>query len=89
MSDHPAPRRQVEMLAKISADSWRDLQHHLSHLATEIAMHGKLSASSVSGGYSTGHIIVTSEDGTITHDSWAADLDKYLEGIRQKEAGAS
>lgn len=84
MADNPLneePRRRVVFIAKISADTWRDLEHELRHLATEIARHGRLSGSSVSGGYSTGHIIVTSENESIDHDSWAKKLDEYLEGL--------
>lgn len=75
------PRRRVEFIAKIGADSWEDLQHALQHLSTEIARHGRLPASSCSGGYSTGHIVVTSEDSDITHDSWANRLNEYLDAL--------
>ncbi len=40
---------------------------------------------SISGGYSRGHIIVTSEDGSIDHDSWARELDAYLESLAKAE----
>jgi hypothetical protein len=83
------PRRRIEFIAKIGADSWKDLQHELSHLATEIARHGRLSASSCSGGYSAGHIVVTSENGDITHDSWAKELDDYLEALDRSESAAA
>jgi hypothetical protein len=79
------PRRRIVLLAKIEADDWERLQHELTHLATEIARHGKLSSSSVSGGYSCGHIVVTSEDGSIDHDSWAKELDAYLEALAAVE----
>lgn len=83
------PRRRIEFIAKIGADSWKDLQHELSHLATEIARHGRLSASSCSGGYSAGHIVVTSEDGDITHDSWAKELNYYVEALDRSESAAA
>jgi len=79
------PRRRVLFEATIEADSWRDLKHHLIHLATEIAADGRLSASSVSGGYSTGHIISTHEDESITHESWAADLEEHLAAEQAKD----
>jgi hypothetical protein len=75
------PRRRVVFIAKLQADDWKTLQHDLMHLATEISRHGCLSRSSVSGGYSSGHIIVTSEDGSIDHDSWAIELNRYLESL--------
>lgn len=78
------PRRRVVMMAKLEADDWRTLGDTLLYLADEIARYGKLSASSISGGYSSGHIIVTSEDGSIDHDSWAKKLNEYLEAERAK-----
>ena len=79
------PRRRVVVIAKLQADDWETLQHELMHLATKIARHGALSASSVSGGYSCGHIIVSSENGSIDHDGWARELDEHLEALRQRE----
>lgn len=76
-----APRRRIVMIAKIDADDWESLQGELLHLTRELARHGRLSPSSISGGYSTGHILVTSEDGSIDHDAWAAELDAYLKTI--------
>lgn len=77
------PRRRVMFIAKIEADNWRDLKGHLMMLATDIAARGSLSKQSISGGYSSGHIIVTSEDDAIDHDSWAADLDAHLEALKE------
>jgi hypothetical protein len=82
------PRRRIVFLAKIEADSWRDLKATFHHLETEIAMHDKLPTSSISGGYSQGHIIVTSEDGSIDHDSWARELNEYLEALPKPEVPA-
>jgi hypothetical protein len=78
------PRRRVEMIAKFSADDWKTLAHDLEHAAREIHRHGKLSKLSIMGGYSSGHIIATSEDGTIDHDSWDAALNEHLEAERTK-----
>lgn len=78
------PRRRIEMLAKVSADDWEALATHLYGLSVEISMNGKLSSRSISGGYSSGHIIITSEDGTIDHDSWANGLNEHLEAERAK-----
>ena len=82
------PRRRIVFIGKIEADSWDDLKATLRHLETEIAMRDRLSPRSISGGYSTGHIIVTSEDGSIDHDSWARELDAYLESLRKTEVPA-
>ena len=78
------PRRRVVMLAEIEADSWDDLKAELRHLETEIARDCRLSRSSCSGGYSTGYIIVTSEDGTIDHDAWAIKLDEHLKRLDER-----
>lgn len=74
-------------MAKIEADSWDDLKGELRHLETEIARYSKLPTSSISGGYSKGHIIVTSEDGSIDHDSWSLELNAYLEALPKPDAG--
>lgn len=78
------PRRRVVMVAKLSADDWKTLASDLEHLASEIHRHGKLSKRSIMGGYSSGHIVVTSEDASIDHDSWAKDLNDHLEAERAK-----
>src|ERR1700682_933721 len=83
------PRRRIVFLAKIEADDWQRLGAELEHLARELDRHGKLSPSSISGGYSCGHIVVTSEDGSIDHDSWARELDAYLEALRISETAKS
>jgi hypothetical protein len=75
------PRRRIVFIAKIEADDWDRLKAELRHLETEIAMHGKLPPSSVSGGYSCGHIVVTSEDGSIDHDSWAREIDAWVAAL--------
>lgn len=85
MSDETkAPRRRIVAHIKIEADSWDDLETHLSQLAMQIDVEGQLPPTSISGGYSSGHIITTSEDETITHDSWAADLEAYLKAERDR-----
>jgi hypothetical protein len=53
---------------------------------SEIDRHGKLTPWSISGGYSCGHILVTSEDGSIDHDSWAVELNAHLEALAAAEA---
>ena len=81
------PQRRIVMRAKIEADSWDDLYGHLRSLVTEMAMSKdhSLSKQSISGGYSSGHIIVISEDGAMDHDKWAADLDAWLEARKSDE----
>lgn len=78
------PRRKIVVLAKFEADSWDDLRGTFRHLETQLVIDGCLSKSSVSGGYSTGHIIVCSEDEAITHDSWAKELEDCLDNLAKE-----
>jgi len=77
------PRRRIVFIAKIEADSWDRLGSELAHLSCEIDR-GNLRGTSISGGYSSGHIIVASEDGSMDHDKWFSELNEYLE--REKAA---
>lgn len=79
------PRRRIVFIGKLEADDWKTLQHDLMRLSQEIARHGRLSSSSCSGGYSSGHIIITSEDGSIDHDGWAKQLNAYLDKLKAEE----
>lgn len=87
MSKTPAPRRRIEATIKIGADSWRDLQGALRCLETEVATDGRLSKWSVSGGFSFGWTVESSEDETITHDSWADANKAYCEALRETRDG--
>ena len=79
------PRRKIVMICKIEADSWDALDGRLACLRQEIAETGSLSKQSISGGYSSNHIFVTSVDEEITHDKWASNLNKYLDEITSSE----
>ena len=72
------PRRRIEASFRISADSWDELSRALHSIRTDLAVARMLPKSSVSGGYGSGWIIEASEDETVTHDSWAAELDAWL-----------
>lgn len=87
IDEEKGPRRRVVAEIKVGADSWEDLRHELVHLATEIARHGNLSKWSVSGGYSCGHVITTSEDESVTHDSWAEANEAYVQTLKADPAG--
>ncbi len=78
------PRRRIVWIGKIEADSWDRLSDELSHMSREVDR-GNMRSTSISGGYSCGHIVVASEDGSIDHDKWANDLNEYLEKIRAAE----
>lgn len=80
------PRRRVVLKLDLEADSWEDAERALHSLRTEIAMSGSLSKGCVSGGYSSGWHYTTSEDESITHDSWAAANDAYCATLKDTPA---
>jgi len=75
------PRRRVVFIAKIEADDWARLSDELAHMSREVDR-GFMRSVSISGGYSCGHIVVASEDGSMDHDKWSKDLNEYLERER-------
>lgn len=75
------PRRRIVWIGKIEADSWDRLSDELDHISREIDR-GNMRSTSISGGYSCGHIAVVSEDGSIDHDSWAKELSEHLEKVK-------
>lgn len=82
-----APRRRIMVEIKIDADSWRDVRAAFRSFEADIVMHGKLSTNCISGGYSSGWILASSEDETITHESWEAELDAYLASLEDTHNG--
>ena len=77
------PRRRIVFMAKIEADTWDRLSDELAHMSREVDG-GHMRSTSISGGYSCGHIVVVSEDGSMDHDKWYQDLNEYLEAERAK-----
>jgi hypothetical protein len=75
------PRRKIVILAKFEADDWQSVRSTFNSLELDIARHGELSKTSISGGYSSGHIIVCNVDGNMDHDKWYADLDAHLSSL--------
>jgi hypothetical protein len=90
MDEVKPPRRRVVFIAKIEADDWNRLSDELAHMSREVDR-GQLRSTSISGGYSCGHIVVASEDGSMDHDRWFKELNAYLETQRtpQDSTGAS
>lgn len=82
------PRRRIVFIAKIEADDWNRLADELLHMSREVDR-GFMRSSSISGGYSCGHIVVSSEDGSMDHDKWFAELNEYLEKERAAIAVSS
>jgi len=81
MDEVKPPQRRIVFMAKIEADDWGRLADELAHLSREVDR-GGLRSTSISGGYSCGHIIVASEDGSMDHDKWFQHLNAYLEAQR-------
>ena len=82
MNEEPKPpRRRIVWLCRVEADNWDALSDELAHMSREIDR-GNMRSTSISGGYSRGHIVVASEDGSMDHDKWFKDLNEYLEAER-------
>jgi hypothetical protein len=85
MTDNALPRRRIVVNLRIGADSWDELRGTFRELETQIAMYGKLSSNAVSGGYSSGYILDSNEDESITHDSWFEANEAYCNTLRAEE----
>lgn len=82
----PVPRRAYELDLKVGADSLDALIGYLRSFETDLHM-GKIS-NGASGGYSAGSSYSLSIDESITHDSWAAANDRYVEYLNQRDGRA-
>lgn len=71
------PRRAYELDLKVSADSRDDLCGYLHSFVTQLYM--DQISNGASGGYSAGATYSLSVDESITHDSYVAALDDYLD----------
>jgi len=71
------PERKCVIDINIEADSEEELMAHLEHVLFTFKTSG-ISRSSVSGGYSTGHIITYRVNENVTHESWTKALNEYL-----------
>ncbi len=74
-SNVPERRHVIEI--NIEADSEDELIEHLAHILFTFRARG-ISHSSVSGGYSTGHIIKYRINEDVTRESWVMALNTYL-----------
>ena len=79
------PQRACVLIAKIEADTPQDMSAHLEQLARDIDRK-ELGQTSISGGYSSGHILTYSECGEPSHDEWFKDLQAHLEEKRASQA---
>lgn len=78
-----APKRAVTVTLKIGADTRKDLVDSLFIIAHQMEREGITSC--VSGSPSSGWIIETQIDETITHDAYFQRVDAYLAEMREAE----
>lgn len=79
------PRRRVMLTLKLDADSWGDMADRLRSLARDIDIEGGMGKEGLSAGFNASYTYEASEDPSVTHDSWAAALDVYLEKLHARE----
>lgn len=86
--NRPLPRRHLEFVCAIAADSLDDLCDVLQQLITDASRNGTLPANLVGGGCrSSIHAQLTVNPG-VTHESYSAQLDQYLESMQKLNAKA-
>lgn len=80
-----APRRRVQINLNLGADTWDIAARTLDQIAFEIRRGNWRGPNGCSGGYDSGFTIESSEDESVTHESWYADLQSHL---AKERAGA-
>lgn len=63
------PERAYTINIKVSADDWEACIAELNFIVDHVIEHGEI-CSSVSGGYSTGHIVNIEHDPEMTHEKY-------------------
>lgn len=86
MSGEKKIRRRVEFSLKGGADSWQDLAATLRSIAFDLDQ-GQMRGRAASGGYSAGYSWSADEDESVTHESFAAALEEFLDAQRAAEGG--
>lgn len=77
MSAAQPPRRAVEVVLQIGADSWEHVSRALLHYAMRITAEGRLSEG-CSGGPDWGDTRSVREDPSMTHERYFAELSAHL-----------
>lgn len=73
------PRRRYQMQLTLGADDLRSLLGALHSIEFDLSTEPEDTPRNiVSGGYDSGFVLDLTIDPTITHESWAEYLDKYL-----------
>lgn len=76
-----SPSRAFELNIKIGGDTWEDVLRNLRELASHVEDHGS-NCNSVSGGYSSHHIVDVRIRPDLTHDQYSVELEEYLKNLR-------
>lgn len=78
------PRRRFEVTLKLSGDDWKSIIHEMDFLSRELEEHGPV-CNSVSGGYSSGHIVEVKERPEQTHDLYHEQVQAWLKEKREQD----
>lgn len=81
------PVRRYEVGIRIGADSWEDVCAAVRHLLFIYESEGE-GHNLTSGGPTYGMIAIDEKNDSVTHDSYFAELDKWLEEHRDNEPHA-
>lgn len=84
MSNLQKPQRRYVLKLELGADDPTDFFNSLKEI-TDLLKGG--CAKSLHAGYSAGYHFEVTEQKTMTHDRYMAELEKYLDALRQEEVG--
>ena len=84
MSD--APQRRVEVRISLGADSQEDAIRALRTILDDAERAERLPQHQISGGYNSGWVIASHEDGAQTHASWFNQVSEWIAARRREDA---
>ena len=79
-----SPKRRIEFKIEGGSDSFEDLANALKNFSEQIRRGEIVGPNGCSGGYDGGYTYEIIEHENITHDSWFANLERYLEWQNSK-----
>lgn len=84
------PRRRIEIVLKLGADSWQEAANTLLSLSRDLDRKPPSPGSSgnwCSGAPCAGYVMEYSEDESVTHDSYFEAVDGYLDAEQEADRG--
>lgn len=78
VTEEKKPKRRIALTLSLEADSRAAAIDAIDQIVRELRM-GYLQSEACSGGYSSGYTLKIIEDETVTHDSYFAKLNAYIE----------